>query len=205
MALIQDPILPQNFEIYRDQIALILADELSNQFVLQPTLEILNATIQVERFIPVDVSEMPLISVRFFNAETERDHQTAAQVKNTYVVDVFTKATFSEDESVRGDSQSFKDTSRLLGVIQRILKAPEYLTLGLTNGGVRRTNIEGWTPLDFQRNEDRESVASGRLVFEVYGTECRDPQNNVQEIVSCVTDFFVNSDNVVYRVEDANN
>ena len=61
-SIISGIIPPQQFEIIRNKIGLILFEEIGNQFVLTAD-EKINAKIFVERFIPFDKTDFPCINV----------------------------------------------------------------------------------------------------------------------------------------------
>ena len=62
MAQIYNIIPVQNFELIRDRIALILATEVNNQFVLSGNEDI-NCDVWLERSTPFDKIENPTINV----------------------------------------------------------------------------------------------------------------------------------------------
>lgn len=62
MAQINTIIPVQNFELIRDRIALILATEINNQFVLSGNEDI-NCYVWLERSTPFDKIENPIINV----------------------------------------------------------------------------------------------------------------------------------------------
>ena len=100
-AIIPDAIPPRAFEIIRDRIARILADEIPSQATLKsdPDLALINE-IFVERFVPFDHTEVPAVNVSLSNGDY--DNFTQIDQTGTYIfnVDVYANSnTIGSEES----------------------------------------------------------------------------------------------------------
>lgn len=166
---ITDPILARNFEVIRDRIALILADELANQFTLQPTETVLNATVWLERFIPFDKEEIPAIIVYTNNADYDNQNPKTQRGENVYFIDCYTKAKHTDTD--QGDQLAAKKLSRLIGVIQYILSSEEYATLNFGTGLIQRRWVKSFIVDNGSGQGDGTHSIKGRVEFHVIANE----------------------------------
>jgi len=177
MALINTIIPKQNFELVRDRIGEILADELANQFTLSGDAEI-NAKVFLERFLPIDKTSLPSVNVMLSRGNYE-NHTTIQSVGNySYFIDVYTRAKTSVTSN--GDSLSLIRLQRLLGVCKAILENPKYKTLAFVPPYLNHTSIESIEVAEPRNNQDASSVMMGRLTFNVVvreTTELTTPNN----------------------------
>jgi hypothetical protein len=165
MSVIQGPISPQAFEVVRDRIAEILADELHNQSVLAGDDEI-DANVFVERFIPFDKTDMPAVNVML--ARGTIDGQSAIQSDGTYLfnIDAYTKAPSSDVQM--GDSIAIVRLHKLIGLCRAILENPRYKTLGFQPPFImNRRAVEISIADPDSKANDGMCSAMGRLVFSV--------------------------------------
>ena len=81
MPKITQAIPPQAFEIIRNRIGLILAEEIDNQSILtyDPDLDL---TVWVERTVPFDKTELPSVNVSL--ARGSYDSKTYRETDSTY-------------------------------------------------------------------------------------------------------------------------
>ena len=166
MALINQIIGPQSYEIARDRIAIILKSEIVNQVALTGDYDI-DASVWLERTVKVNTSELdagPLIVVSL--ATGDYSNQDVMQTTGTYVylIDIYTKA--KTTSTAQGDTRSRLLCQRMMGKCRGILEATQYLTLGFTPGFVMGRKINS---IQIAEPEDTgaDSMTRARLILEV--------------------------------------
>lgn len=165
MSLINGTIPQQNFELIRDRIGAILAEELARQVVLSGNMD-LDVDVYVERLVRVNHSEMPLVNIQL--ARGDYAGQIAIQSDGTYRynVECYTSAKSKEGED--GDSLAMIKLQRLLGVCRAIIENSEYLTLGFAPPSIMFRHVESIGVMDPNgKEEDATSSTVGRLVVVV--------------------------------------
>lgn len=163
MSLITQAIPPQAFEIVRDRIGAILADEINRQFIITGDAE-LDLDVWVERFVPFDKEEIPTVNVSLVSGAFSGHTQKNTDGLYSYAIDVHAKAKSSEDD--RGDSLAVIRLHRLMGICRAILENPYYKTLGFTPPFIMNRHCESVSIADPGR-QDATSAAMGRLIFSV--------------------------------------
>jgi hypothetical protein len=167
-----DVIIPsQSFEIIRNRIGEILADEIANQFDLTDD-EDLDASQWIERFVTYDLSELPAINVMM--AEGTYSGQTVIQQDGTYrfYIDVYVQAKSGPDDP--GDQKAMVKLQRLLGVCRAILEDPKYKTLGypVPSGFIMNKHIDSIQIQNpNQKEHDALNTAMGRIILSVKAPE----------------------------------
>lgn len=167
MSVITEVIPPQSFEVVRDRIGRILADEILNQYTTSGNHD-LNALNWIERFIPFDNTELPSVNVML--AEGTYSGQTVVQVDGTYryYIDCYVNA--KTDALTPGDSKAMSKLHRLMGVCRAIIEDARYKTLGFAtpDGFIMNRHIES---IQFrepnQKEHDMMSSAMGRIILSV--------------------------------------
>jgi len=157
-------ITQRNYELIRDRIANILAIELPSQATLNSDVG-LSPTIEIERFVPVKDTELPLVNVMLLRGDY--DSYTSIQQDGTYMyhVDIYTKSKWSDDD--RADKLAFMKLQRLTGVIQAILSDSKYRTLGFAPPSLSRVQVNSIKFAEPANNKDASSSVMARLEFEV--------------------------------------
>lgn len=180
MSKILTVIGPQSFELVRDRVAEILADELAEQFILTGNDDN-NATVFLERTIPVDKTEPPIIIVAIQRSAMADHSTTNTDEMLTINIDGYHKSKSSNTN--KADQSSMLKLQRLLGICRAILEDPQYKTLGFQNPFIMSRRFES---LDFADpgKQDASSISMGRLVFNV-----RIPENTAL-LVPVVADGF---------------
>lgn len=166
MALITTVIGKQAFELIRDRIASILVLELSNQVVLGT--DVVNPSIWTERLIPFNNSELPALNVNMSSGGFSG--QTIIQSNGTYLfnIDCYVKAPSTGYDD--GDVTAMLLLQRLIGVCRAILEASQYKTLDFPPPFISSRHAQAIN-ISTPKTEDSESVAMGRLTFEVKAVE----------------------------------
>lgn len=169
MPLLNQPIGEQSFEIIRDRIGLILADEIDNQATLtyDPDLDL---TVWVERTVSFDKSELPAVNISL--ARGTYEGQTAIQTDGTYLynIDVFVNSV--SKNNISGDVDSKFKLHKILGVCRAILENVQYKTLGFPPAFVMNRHIVDLNIADTSA-QDGNYTSMGRLVLSV-----RVPENS---------------------------
>jgi hypothetical protein len=171
MALIKTIIPQQSFEIIRDQIRLILNDELINQYSLTGDPR-LNVTTTVERLTPIDKTELTIVNVMFNGGQYGNKHTGSADGTYTYNIDVYVNQKTNQTNG--GDVLAAMKLHRVLGVCRSILENPGYKTLGwnpLPTPFIMRTMIMDLNIGNIKQNDDSFNTLFGRLTFEVRANE----------------------------------
>lgn len=177
-ALITIPIPFQGFERILDQICIILATEIANQFILtyDPTLDI--EGVHKERIVAFNHSELPAVNVTYDASEYERQDMTQTDGINRYVIECTTFAKSTTDDL--GDGLAKVKCNRMLAVVRAILEDPRYKKLGLdTEAFIEHREVQA---IEFGRmgQGDACHVMFGRLIFSVRAPEY--PASYVQPI-----------------------
>lgn len=170
MSLITLPIQPQAFEIIRDQIAVILTDEIDNQHVLTYDTRLSNIKVFVEAANPEDKVDLSIVNVSFVKAGFGELKAYDGTTKGTYIyfIDFYTNS--KQTATSRGDKLSTTTLQRLLGVSRVILDYPVYKTLGFGPGFIFRVNCKEINIRDESKNDALNS-RMGRLMLEVQAQE----------------------------------
>ena len=158
------PIQTQSFELVRDRIGEILADELPEQAILIGDTD-LNATVFRERFVPMSSTELPAVNVYLARGEYNKLTNINQDGVYSYNIDVYTSAATTNDE--RGDSLAMVKLQKLMGVVHGILSHQAYLTLGFAPGLIGHRSVKGLAIQQPGKGKDAESVVMGRLMFDV--------------------------------------
>lgn len=211
MSVINKPIKPQAFEIVRDRIGRILADELNNQGQISYDKDLMRVKVWMERFLQFDKTEVPAINVML--AQGDYSGQTAIQHDGTYryFIDCYFGAKAGTDGP--GDVKAMFKLHKLLGVCRAIIMDPRYITLGFATpkGFIMNRHFES---LNIQNPNEREHDADnnvmGRLTLSVKVPEASDPITftNIKEFVTNVkldeTDKGYTWDRLQYMQPDYN-
>jgi hypothetical protein len=160
MAVIPHLITAQAFEIVRDRIGAILADELESQVTAYGNYYAEVTDVWVERFIKIDKTEVPCINVTLAQGELNAQSQLQSDGIYTFNVDCYhgSPATDTED----GDTLAMVKLQRLLGICRAILEDSRYKTLGFAAPFVMNrhvSNVGVATP----GKEDADNTVFGRL------------------------------------------
>lgn len=168
MAQIKGIIPAQYFEVIRDRIAEILADELDGQVLLTYDTDLEVKGVYVERSVPFDNTEMPAINVSFsggdYNNQTVRD----ADGSYSFFIDVFTQAKTTDDD--RGDKLAMFKLHKLLGVCRAIIQNPIYKTLGFEPPFIMSRQISSIV-IAAPKEGEALKVVMGRLILAIVAPE----------------------------------
>jgi hypothetical protein len=152
------------FELVLDQIIQILSLEIPNQAILSPG-EGLEASIYKSRFVPFQATELPAINVDLARGDYGLVTAVDQDGVFSFNIDVYQSSNYSSTD--RGDTLASQKLQRLVGVVQAVLMAPEYITLGFDKPFIEnRTvkNIQFASPVD---SKDANSVVMARISLDV--------------------------------------
>jgi hypothetical protein len=177
MAKINTIISPQGYEIIRDRIALILADELANQSAMTYD-EDFDATVYTERFTPVSYSECPVIIVSL--SKGTFDNYTQINHHGSYIFDIDAYAALPSNDNNDGDFRSTVSIHKLLGVCKSILLNPIYYILDFEPGFIEHRSVTEINIATPNRTPESENMAMGRISVLV---KCRENLNLIDNSV----------------------
>lgn len=167
--MITVPIPLSNVEYCRDQIAIILKDNLDYQFThgYNPDSDVQKVIIEGSN--PNDFTELSLINVGIDNIPySDKNYGGAVTASAIINVDVYVKT--ATQSGTKGDSASRKKCTRLLSLCRYILEDPIYKTLGFAPGFIHGVMVESIGMADPEKY-DTQNISMGRLVFSVILTE----------------------------------
>ncbi len=167
MAKINRVIEPENSELVRDRIGEILIDEIGNQVQLSYD-PLIDATVYVERSMPFDKTELPVVSVSLANGMFGNKSQREVYGTYAFNIDVFASAKSTKDSS--GDTTSAFVLQKIMGICRSILEDPIYITLGFKPPFISRVWCSEMN-IASTNKEDATNTAMGRLVFNVLVSE----------------------------------
>lgn len=167
MTLINGIIPSQGFELVRDRIGEILAEEMCGQFDLTGD-EDLNVTVYIERSVRFDNTDMPCVNVYLQPSDYTSQYQGFSDGEYIFHIDVHTNGDSNEDGL--GDAIAIVKCHKILGKCRAILENPVYKTLGFTSPFIHRRVI---TSIGMVKPESNDSYhhAMGKLIMMVKLTE----------------------------------
>jgi len=164
MGLITEAIQPRAYELIRDRIAAIVADELFQQAAINYDSE-LDASIFLERSTPFNQSELPAVNIMLADGNYTDESVNAQRGSYSYHIDVYAKASSIPGE--RGDQASAVRMQRIVGVIHAILSDKHYITLQFARPFIENTRVEGIIMANPKDTKDAANVIMGRITFVV--------------------------------------
>lgn len=186
----------QGFEVVRDLIGAVLKTELENQKTLKGFTEPLN--IYTGRSTPFQHSEILMINVLLDSANYSQIHEKGAHGGTNYFVDIYTSAKESTENNGGFNSSVRRDT--FLGMSRFILQDHHYKTLGLPNGLIMGTYVEGFENFEPANAQDTAFVKMARLVYNVRINESQTLWGGVT-LASAFTDVKLDETNKGYKYE----
>jgi len=169
MSVINEIIGEQSFEVVRDRVGEILADELAYQGYLVDN-NLFDATVYLERFVRFNASELPAINVSV--ARGALDNHDQESTDNTVTIFIECHAKAKSGTGVNGDTESVKRMQKLVGTCRAILEDSRYKTLGFAPPFVMNRHCSEML-FNVPVTDDSESTCMGRLVLSV-----RIPESN---------------------------
>lgn len=176
MAVIEETFGPRKYELIRDRIAEIVADELESQSTKNSDPN-LDAKVWLERLVPMSQQELPAVNVFAAEGKFERFTTESQTGEYTFALDVFTRgATEGSTAAQRGDLISSKKMMRLVGVLQAVLSHWKYCKLGFAENFIDRVEVQNFKLMEPVKAADNSNVSKGRIVLFVKAEETLDPK-----------------------------
>lgn len=183
MSIISTVIGSQAYELIRNRISEILADEIANQSALGS--DVSNATVWLERFTPFDNTELPAVNVGL--ATGNFTGQTLLQSNGTYQYNIDAYVSAETTDTAESDVLAYKKLHRLLGVMRAILENSQYKTLLFAPPFIMNRSVESLSFAD-PKKDSSIAVAMGRLSFQVKAVETTETLDGamIQESITSV-------------------
>jgi hypothetical protein len=163
MSKIQGIIPAQQFEVVRDRIGEIIADELANQVDLTNNSEI-DAEVFIERVIPFDKTDFPAINVALAKGDNAGKTYISSDWGHIYYIDVYCSG--KANNSDQGDKRAILKLQKLIGIIRFIFESPYYKTLGFTAPSIQRVGVKSFF-LAQPDKDDAGNTVMGRVELNV--------------------------------------
>ena len=198
--LITTTIPPQNFELIRDQIGLILGTELKEQYLLNNSYPNVSK-VWVERFIPFDAdTEIPTLNVSISKGDYgNQDMRGRMDGQTVYNIDIYTNSPSSEGQP--GDQYAMVEMNKIAGMVLYILRNPSYRTLGFTNGSIINAQSVRFFIADKLNVKDALSDVIGRIQFQVKAVETSDSFDSGNALNVATTTTTLNESPLGYYYE----
>jgi len=165
-------ISPQGFEVVRDRIGLIIADELANQATLA-AMPAINATVYIERFIPFDKTELPALNVCLALGNYANKKAPDGVATYNYNIDIYTGSKTNDTDF--GDKRAAFTMQKIAGIVRYILSDAQYRTLDFPAPFITRVTIADFNIKEpTTGGQDGLNVCMGRLNLEVLVAESQD-------------------------------
>lgn len=163
MALINEIIPMQAFEVVLNKIASILLIEVSNQITLQS----LNDQVEVytERMTSFDKSEDVLINVSLASSNFQNITKKDSTGLTDYYVDIYTRG--FETDSKTGEQDSRNKLHKYIGMCRYILSSARYMRLDFEPGLIGGVYVNSINYDDNYDNQDAAYVRMARLNLSV--------------------------------------
>lgn len=164
---------PQAFELIRDRIAIILADEIEGQYLLTYDPDFGEMKVFVESANPNDKEDLPIINLSFASGSYPLLKEYNGKILGSYIynIDVYTSSP-SNDEA-DGDNISGVKLQKILGVCRAILDNPIYRNLNYAPGFIQRVSVQDINIRadSKEMNNDSLNTRMGRLTLSVEAEE----------------------------------
>lgn len=165
--MIIEPIPKQNFELIRDQIGVILKQEIANQESLSG--QTFESDIYSERTTAVQNDELITLNINLESYNQSSKNQNDSMNGLNYNIDFYSVGFESETE--KGWENSSFRIHKYIGWVRYILSHTTYKTLGFKPGFISGTSVESFFIMEPDLRQDSSFVRMARLVFNVRSSE----------------------------------
>ena len=163
MALLQGIIPPQKYELVRDRIGQILAEEFRGQNEINPDADI-DPTVYIERFVPFDITELPAINIALISGDYTNKDARSADGTYTFAVDVYVNAASTDDGP--GDAAATILLHKIAGMARAILENPAFKTLLFASPSLSNVHVSRLSIADPSKGEST-SMVMARIEYSV--------------------------------------
>jgi hypothetical protein len=160
----------QAFEVIRNRIGEIIANEFTAQKVITPTW--VKPTVWVERYYAFDSeTQLPAVNITFSGGSYLNENIVRSQAEYIYNINVSTAS--PSTSTANGDKLALLQMQKIVGMIRAILMNPIYVKLGYANnaGIVISRRIESIRIGDKKDIQDALSDVVGQIVLVVNAIE----------------------------------
>jgi hypothetical protein len=160
----------QAFEVIRNRIGEIIANEFTAQKVITPSW--IKPTVWVERYYTFDSEiELPAVNITFSGGSYLNENIVRSQAEYIYNINVSTAS--PSTSTANGDKLALLQMQKIVGMIRAILMNPIYVKLGYANnaGIVISRRIESIRIGDKKDIQDALSDVVGQIVLVVNAIE----------------------------------
>lgn len=160
----------QAFEVIRNRIGEIIANEFTAQKVITPSW--VKPTVWVERYYAFDSeTQLPAVNVTFSGGSYLNENIVRSQAEYIYNINVSTAS--PSTSTANGDKLALLQMQKIVGMIRAILMNPIYVKLGYANnaGVVISRRIESIRIGDKKDIQDALSDVVGQIVLVVNAIE----------------------------------
>ena len=157
---------PAAFELIRERICEILADEFAGQAIITPAAQV--PTVWCERIVPFDKTGIPALNVMLSNGSFAGHTNRETNGTYTYFIDCYTSAPTTTTGD--GFTSALKKLHYLLNQVRAILESPMYRTLGFAPPFIANRHATSFN-IGQPDTKDGASIVMGRLTYEVTAPE----------------------------------
>lgn len=195
MAIITGLIPKRGFELIRDRIGEVIADEFANQATLDTNELAFQASVFVERSTPMDKTER---SINVSLAKRDPGLMTTQNSQDGYYeyhIDCYSSSPSSS--AYDGNAMASITLHRMTGAIHCILTDSRYNTLGFSTPFIENVNVSSIQFADPLGSKDASSVMMGRITVIV---RYPDKSNSITPILinGYQTSVFLSSTSLGY-------
>ena len=166
MSNITKPIVQREWELIRDRIGLILAQELATQAQLDYNDVLFELPdVYIERFVPVSHEEMPAVNVMVAQGEYNQETQQTQDGTWTFYIDGY--CTAKDEDGQRGDQYASMRLHRLMGICQAIIMDSRFKTLLFEPGAISNRTVKGIMMADPTKAMEATNAVMARMTVEV--------------------------------------
>lgn len=163
--MINDLILPQNFEIVRDAIGYVLKTELISQAQKTGSRLTENCDVFLERTTPIQNEEEVVINIVLVSNDFSNKTQQDSQGKTFFNIDFYSRG--HANQQVSGSLNSALKLHKYIGFVRSVLQNTEYKTLGLPLGIIGGTMIESFNIMENKIEQDSDFLKMGTISYSV--------------------------------------
>lgn len=169
MSKILSVIGPQAFELIRERIAIILADEFEGQYLLTYDPDFGRMKIFVESGNPNDKEDLPAVYVSFATGSYPLLKEYNGEIIGSYIYNIDVYCSSPSNDYAEGDNLSGVKLQKLLGTCRAILDNPIYRNLAYPSGFIQRVSVQDINIRSDSKdmNNDTLNTRMGRITFSV--------------------------------------
>lgn len=187
MAVLIDYKIPNaNFELVRNQIAIILKEEIENQLLMNS--DEMDLGVFIERTVPISNSEECVINISLADVDFNDQNNHNGEGVFQYFIDIYG---FQIDSAFK--------VQLLHNYTRHILKFGEYQTLGFKPGFIGGSNVTGFQMKTDLIGQDSDYVKISRLFFSVRINEYQGDSKGIP-LLENHTKYKIEETNLGYEV-----